>query len=197
MGTHAIEDPPQLDLLGEALKAPQGLRYQVGLLSTEGEKGLLERLRELPFEEFEFQGFTGKRRVVSFGWHYDFNDRVLRPAEEMPAFLVPLREAAADLAGLPASALEQLLLIEYGPGAGIGWHRDKGVFGDVVGVSLLSPCRFRMRRKAGEKWERFSFTAEPRSAYLLRGPARTEWEHSIPHVDALRYSVTFRTLRKA
>jgi alkylated DNA repair dioxygenase AlkB len=86
---------------------------------------------------------------------------------------------------------------EYAAGAAIGWHRDKAVFGDVVGVSLLAPCVFRLRRPAGARWERASLTAEPRSAYLLRGPARTEWEHSIPAVPALRYSVTFRSLRAA
>jgi alkylated DNA repair dioxygenase AlkB len=88
-----------------------------------------------------------------------------------------------------------VLVTEYVPGAAIGWHRDKAVFGDVVGVSLVSACVFRIRRTSGTAWERNSFRLEPRSAYLLRGPARTEWEHSIPAVDSLRYSVTFRTLR--
>jgi alkylated DNA repair dioxygenase AlkB len=98
-------------------------------------------------------------------------------------------------AGIAPDDLPHALVTEYGPGATIGWHRDKGVFGDVIGISLLSPCVFRLRRKVGAKWERYSLTAEPRSAYLLRAASRTEWEHSIPAVDALRYSVTFRTLR--
>jgi alkylated DNA repair dioxygenase AlkB len=90
-----------------------------------------------------------------------------------------------------------VLVTEYGPGAGIGWHRDKSVFGETVGVSLLSPCVLRLRRKAGEKkWERANVQVEPRSAYLLSGAARSEWEHSIPPVEALRYSVTFRSLRE-
>jgi len=59
----------------------------------------------------------------------------------------------------------------------------------------MSPCTFRFRRKVGSRWERASFTAEPRSAYLLNGPSRTQWEHSIPAVDHLRYSITFRNLR--
>jgi len=88
------------------------------------------------------------------------------------------------------------LLTEYKPGASIGWHKDRAVFDDVVGVSLLSPCNFRFRRKNGETWERRSLNVEPRSIYLLRGPSRTEWEHSIPGVDALRYSVTFRSLKE-
>jgi alkylated DNA repair dioxygenase AlkB len=89
-----------------------------------------------------------------------------------------------------------VLVTEYGPGAGIGWHRDKGVFGEIVGLSLLAPCVFRLRRAVGTRWERVNVVAEPRSAYLLSGAARTTWEHSIPAVDALRYSITFRTLRE-
>jgi alkylated DNA repair dioxygenase AlkB len=91
--------------------------------------------------------------------------------------------------------LQQALVTEYHAGAGIGWHRDKAVFGEVVGLSLLSSCRFRLRRKAGSSWERVSLIAEPRSAYLLSGPSRTEWEHSIPPVDTLRYSITLRNFR--
>jgi len=86
-------------------------------------------------------------------------------------------------------------VIEYSPGAGIGWHKDRPVFGDVVGISLLAPARMRFRRKVGAKWQRFNLSAEPRSAYLLTGPARSEWEHSIPAMEELRYSITFRTLR--
>ncbi|HSJ76270.1 MAG TPA: hypothetical protein VK899_08835, partial [Gemmatimonadales bacterium] len=68
--------------------------------------------------------------------------------------------------------------------------------GEVIGISLLSSCRFRFRRKAGPGWERVSLIAEPRSAYLLSGASRTEWEHSIPAVDSLRYSITFRNFRE-
>jgi alkylated DNA repair dioxygenase AlkB len=186
----------QIAFFGRALELPEGFRYQADILSSEDEQLLLDHMRQLPFKEFQFQGFVGKRRVVSYGWQYDFNERALRQAEDIPAFLLPLREAAADFAGIAPEQLAQVLLIEYDAGASIGWHRDKKMFGDVIGISLLSACRFRFRRKAGSTWERASLVAEPRSAYLLRGPSRTEWEHSIPAVDALRYSITFRTLRQ-
>ena len=88
-------------------------------------------------------------------------------------------------------------MTEYDAGAGIGWHRDKAVFGEVVGISLLSPCRFRLRRKIGTTWERVSLTVARRSGYLLSGPSRTKWEHSIPEVAELRYSITFRNFRPA
>ena len=176
-------------------RLPEGFRYEEDVLSPEEERALLDRFRELPFKEFEFHGYLGKRRTVSYGWHYDFEASALRKADDMPDFLRELRERAARFAELPPAELQHVLVIEYGEGAGIGWHRDKAMFGDVVGLSLLSPCLFRLRRKAGARWERVSLNAQPRSAYLLRGPSRTEWEHSIPPVDALRYSVTFRNLR--
>jgi alkylated DNA repair dioxygenase AlkB len=118
-------------------------------------------------------------------------------AFHQPAFLLPLRERAARFANLEASDLQHVLLTEYAPGAGIGWHKDKPMFAEVVGISLGSPCAFRFRRKSGRTWERASVVAEPRSAYLLRGPSRTEWEHSIPALDRLRYSITFRNFRSA
>ena len=185
----------QLGLFGGAAEAPEGFRYQPDLLSGPEEAALLEQICPLPFREFEFiQGYQGKRRVVSFGWRYDFQERELRKADDMPAFLAPLRRRAAAFAGLSPDDLQHALVTEYSEGAGIGWHRDKPMFGDVVGISLLAPCTFRLRRKAGGKWQRYSLRAEPRSAYLLRGPSRTEWEHSIPGVEQLRYSVTFRNL---
>jgi alkylated DNA repair dioxygenase AlkB len=186
----------QLSIFAEDPRLPEGFRYSPDVLSAAQEVKLLEAVRSLPFREFEFHGYTGKRRVVSFGWHYDFGARQLRKADDIPSFLVDVREVAARFAGMPPSQLQHVLVTEYGPGAGIGWHRDKDVFGEVVGLSLLSPCVFRLRRRRGEEWERVNLTAAPRSAYLLSGPARSEWEHSIPSVESLRYSVTWRNLRE-
>jgi alkylated DNA repair dioxygenase AlkB len=184
----------QPDLFNDSRGLPAGFRYQPELISPAEERDLIAHFADLPFKEFQFHGFTGKRRVVSFGWRYDFNGGGLQQTAEIPPFLTPLRARAAAFAGLDPAALQHVLLTEYRPGAAIGWHKDRSVFGDVVGISLLSPCNFRLRRKVANRWERASITAEPRSAYLLRGPSRTEWEHSIPAVDTLRYSVTFRSM---
>jgi alkylated DNA repair dioxygenase AlkB len=182
-----------LDLFGDNA-LPDCFRYQHDFLSREEEQSLLQQIVPLPFREFEFQGFTGKRRIVSFGWRYDFNGGGLTKAVDMPEFLLAIRARAETFAAVPGGALQQVLITEYTPGAAIGWHKDRSVFGDVVGISLRSACKFRLRRKTGNRWERRNLTAEPRSVYLLRGPSRTEWEHSIPGVDSLRYSITFRNV---
>ena len=174
---------------------PRGLLYRPGFLSENDERDLKKRIAALPLKPFEFQGFFGKRRTHSFGMHYGFDGSGLGGAEAMPSWLLELRERAAAFAGIEAAAMRHALLIEYAPGAGIGWHRDRPEFGDVIGISLLAPARLRFRRKVGTKWERAALIAEPRSAYLLRGPARTEWEHSIPPMATLRYSITLRTLK--
>lgn len=208
-------------------KLPEGMRYRSQLITSAEEEILIARVSDLPFKEFEFHGFKGRRRTVSFGWQYEFSGRGrLRKANDIPAFFLPLRVAAAEFAEIEPASLQHVLVVEYGPGAGIGWHRDKPVFGEVVGVSLLAPCVLRFRRKlsnekdegrvrevktddserfeggkmlsmsATAKWKRVNLLAEPRSAYHLTGPARSEWQHSILRVDELRYSITFRNLRE-
>lgn len=190
-----------------AAELMRGFRYTRELISKEEEKQLLLHIADLPFEHFKFHGYEGKRRTVSFGWQYEFSGAgKLREAGEIPKFILPLRACAASFARLPPESLEHVLVIEYSPGAGIGWHRDRPVFGDVIGVSLLAPCVLRFRREFGThregvsqkpkrlKWERVKVTAEPRSAYFLSREARTEWQHSILRVNELRYSVTFRTM---
>ena len=185
-------------------ESPDGFKYVSNLITKAHEHRLVSNISSLPFREFEFHGYLGKRRVVSFGWRYDYSrGGKLETAPPIPNFLLEVRDLAASFAQVEPESFEHVLVTEYSAGAGIGWHRDKAVFGDVVGVSLLTPCILRFRRKlnakdkAGKtKWERVSVDVEPRSAYLLRGPARSEWEHSISHVDELRYAITFRILRQ-
>ena len=88
------------DLFG-ADHLPEGFRYEASLLDEAGEQSLLAQMRELPFRDFEFYGFVGKRRVVSFGWRYDFNGGGLSKTEDMPSFLLPVREQAATFAKFP------------------------------------------------------------------------------------------------
>lgn len=172
---------------------PPGFAYWPDVFTAAEEASWLRAIEALPFKPFEFHGYFGKRRIVSFGWHYDYAGRRLRESEPMPAFLLPLRERAAAVAGLAADSLQQALVTEYEAGVTIGWHRDKPMFEDVVALSLRSPCRLRLRRRRSSGWERWAAEIAPRSLYRLSGPARHDWEHSIPPLGALRYSVTFRT----
>jgi alkylated DNA repair dioxygenase AlkB len=186
----------QPDLFGAPAPAlPEGFVYRPAFVSPAEEAEIVGRLEPLPFAAFQFHGFEGNRRVVSFGWRYDFNEGGLKRAEPFPGWLAELAARAAGFAGLGPEAFVHALVTEYAPGAGIGWHRDRPQFEDVVGLSFLSPCRFRFRLRDGQGWRRAAFTAEPRSAYLLHGPARRQWEHSIPPLQTLRYSITFRSFR--
>jgi alkylated DNA repair dioxygenase AlkB len=182
---------------------PEGFHYQPEVLEQSEEADLVRVIGKLPFREFDFHGYLGKRRVVSFGWQYDYSGQKLRKADGIPEFLIHIREIAAAFADVEPDYLQQILVTEYVPGAGIGWHRDKAVFGDVVGISLLAPCLLRFRRRLTKpgseqkrftQWERANIPVERRSAYSLTGPARSSWEHSILRVDSLRYAITFRNV---
>jgi alkylated DNA repair dioxygenase AlkB len=186
----------QPDLLGAPGRMPEGFRYLGDVLSAEEEDWLVRELEALPFAPFDFHGYEANRRVVGFGFRYDYSRREVVAAPPVPSFLEPLRLKIGEAFDRPAGTFEQVLINEYRPGAGIGWHRDKPQFAEVVGVSLLAPCNFRLRRKSGKSWDRFSLTVEPRSAYLMTGPSRTVWEHSIPPLDRHRYSITFRTFAR-
>jgi alkylated DNA repair dioxygenase AlkB len=187
----------QLQLFDAPPVLPEGMRYRVGLIGADEEKRLAAFIETLPLKPFEFAGgFRGNRRVVSFGSRYDYQTQHLTEAAPMPEALLGLRKKAAWFAGRPEETFQQALVTEYAPGAGIGWHKDKPMYGDIVGVSLLALCTFRLRRKSGTGWERASFTAEPRSAYMLSGQSRSVWEHSIPPLDRLRYSITFRNFAR-
>lgn len=187
----------QSDLFGQASALPDGFRYQPELVDDAEAATIMPSISALPFKEFQFHGFLGKRRVVSFGWRYDFTGGGLTKTEDMPAFLLDIREKAAAFAGIRPSHLQHVLVTEYGPGAAIGWHKDRSVFGDVVGISLGAACTFRFRRRRMTGWDRANKELEPRSIYLLRGSSRSDWEHSIPPVDSLRYSLTFRNVLDA
>jgi alkylated DNA repair dioxygenase AlkB len=174
---------------------PEGLKYAPDALNGFEEAELIGHFDRLNFKHFEYRGFVAARRAVSFGWRCDFNGGGFQRAEAIPDFLLSARERAAAHAAVEAEALEQISVIEYPPGAGIGWHRDRPQFGKVVGISLAASCRMRFRHQIeGGGWTRAAIELAPRSIYLLEGPARKRWQHSIPALTALRYSITLRTL---
>lgn len=181
-----------LDLFNEPLIA--GFDYRDDFITAVEERDLLEHLVGLDLAAFRFHGWVGNRKTRSFGWRYDFDDASFRPADPLPDWLLPLRDKAAAFAEVAPDDFAHVLLARYDPGAGIGWHRDRDVFDQVAGVSLCSPAKLRFRQRTPSGFERASLELAPRSAYLLSGEVRHQWEHSIAPGAQLRFSVTFRTL---
>ena len=180
------------DLFAEPLMA--GLEYRGDFISAPEHDELVERLGELDLAPFRFHGWLGNRKTKTFGWRYDFDDATFTPAEPIPQWLHPVRARAAAFAGLAPEQFAHVLLARYDPGAGIGWHRDRPQFEQVVGISLGAPATMRFRQRVASGFRRANVHLEPGSAYLLSGEARWEWEHSIVPADVLRFSITFRSL---
>jgi len=142
-------------------------------------------------------GVAARRSARHYGLSYNYAYREpIAEAEALPTWLEPLRRRCADLAGVQPEALVEALVQRYPEGATIGWHRDAPAFGRIVGVSLASSARMRFRRGSKGNWRRCELELPPRSAYVLTGEARTSWQHSLPPTSLLRYSITFRTLRR-
>ena len=158
------------------------------------EQALIAAIDGVELSPFRFQGWLGKRLTAASGWSYDFDTGRFAPAGAIPDWLQPLRQTAARLTGLPVDDLVQALLIRYDPGAGIGWHHDRPVFGHIVGVSLGAPATMRFRRRQPDGFDRVAVDLPPRSIYHMTGEVRHAWEHSIAPMDEARWSVTFRTL---
>ncbi|HWB50559.1 MAG TPA: alpha-ketoglutarate-dependent dioxygenase AlkB [Stellaceae bacterium] len=171
-----------------------GLALAAAIVPPAEERALIAAIEASPLAPFHYHQWEGKRLTASYGWRYDFDGGGLSPAAPIPDWLLPLRERAARVAGLNPVDLAQSLLIRYGPGAGIGWHRDRPVFGHVLGVSLGAPAVMRFRRRRPGGFDRVAVPLAPRSLYHLSGAARHDWEHSIAPIDATRWSVTFRSL---
>ena len=174
---------------------PEGFLYRDELLTEAEESELLRTFRGLDFAAYDYHGYLAKRRVVRYGVNYDINTHeTSETAQPVPEFLLSVRERAAEFAGVPADALVQAMVSEYSLGTPIGWHRDAPQFGTIIGISLGSACRMRLKPYQS-KGKILSLGLEPRSIYVMRGAARSEWQHSIPAVEEMRYSITFRTLR--
>ena len=185
----------QLALFDDDKAGPQGLRYTPDFVSPATEQELIAHIKELPLQPFQFGAFEGNRRVKSFGFRYDYTAQRMLEADPIPGWLHGIAHKVETFSDLTDGSICQVLCTDYEVGVGIGWHRDKPHFDKVFGLSLGSPCKFRFRRRAGDKWEGFTLEAAPRSLYLMDGEARQSWEHSIPGVEARRYSITFRTMR--
>ena len=176
---------------------PPGLIFLPDFLTISEENDLLALIRDMDFRTLQMHGVTAKRRIRQFGWHYRFESYQLTPADPIPANFADIAARSAALAGIDPSEWAEALVTEYSAGSGIGWHRDAPPFGIVAGISLQGACRMRFRTGTGPTGISRSIELPPRSIYLLTGEVRTKWQHTIPPTRELRYSISFRTLRKA
>jgi DNA oxidative demethylase len=177
-------------------EVPVGLRYEPSFLDSDDQARVMAELRALQYGEVRMHGQVARRVVRHWGVGYDFDTRQLRPGDPIPAWLAPVRISAAALMDVAVDELAEALATYYPPGAAIGWHRDAPAFGTVTGLSFGSACLMRFQLGKGEERRVHEQVLEPGSAYVLAGPARTRWEHSIPAVKEARWSVTFRTIRR-
>jgi alkylated DNA repair protein (DNA oxidative demethylase) len=159
------------------------------------EAQLIRQIDACPLEPFRFGQWRGKRLTCNFGSSYDYARGSVEPAPPLPDWLVDLRAEVIPQLGRDPAQFVQALVIRYDSGAGIGWHRDRPQYGEVVGLSLGAPAVMRLRQRREGGFARCNFDLGPRAAYLLAGEARAQWEHSIVPMEATRWSVTFRTLR--
>lgn len=183
--------------LFEAAAAPlvPGLTLVEEAVSPAAEAELAAHIDSAPLAPFQFGQWEGKRLTYHYGRAYDFSRHRLDEAPPLPEWLLDLREGLGPLLWFDPQALQAALLIRYDPDAGIGWHRDRPQYGEVLGLSLSAACTLRLRRRTDAGFERRSLLLPPRSAYRLGGEVRWEWEHSIAPQDVTRRSITFRTLR--
>jgi alkylated DNA repair protein (DNA oxidative demethylase) len=176
---------------------PEGLVLREHFLSRDEERAVLDELERLEFHEIRMHDVVARRTARHFGMDYDYERRAhVEGAEPLPDWLAKLRDRCSDFAGVEPEELVEALVQRYPEGAPIGWHRDAPSFGIVVGVSLGAPSRMRFRRGKTGDWTTYDVELPARSAYVLAGAARWTWQHSIPPVKELRYSVTFRSLRR-
>ena len=179
---------------------PEGFAYYPRFLSEEEEDELLQLISGIELHTFIFQGFPAKRKVKSFGFNYSFDSRKLSKGKEIPQAFLPVIERVALTTGIPPEDFRELLITEYVEGSVINWHRDAPPFGIIAGISLLSGCRFRFRPAEKARQSRkaiINYPVQRRSLYVIKGSARTDWQHSIAPVTQKRYSITLRTLNPA
>jgi alkylated DNA repair dioxygenase AlkB len=146
---------------------------------------------------FLFQGFEAKRKVASFGYDWSFEKRILSKGKDIPSVFDSLINKVAMYLNIDRNQFAELLVTEYPIGSVINWHRDAPPFDIIAGISLASDCTFKLRPHDKSKQGRGSVISLPvrrRSLYLMQGPARSEWQHSITPVREIRYSITLRTL---
>jgi alkylated DNA repair dioxygenase AlkB len=217
---HAVRHAQQAKLFDVEKRLPNGLVYRPDFLTPEEEELILINIENLQLrtayyqpDELKTEKYKSKRRHLGFGWGYDSEREEFVKGEPLPRFLEPVKKRIAKWLGISHRRVVEALINEYTPGSAIGWHRDRERFEHIVGISLAGWARMKFRplpkpegsgnillrlsacNYAPENISQpLSLELEPRSAYIMQQDVRWRWQHSVAPVEALRYSITFRTL---
>lgn len=180
---------------------PAGFSFWPDFISLAEERELKEAISKIEFSEIEMHGVVARRRAAHFGLRYSYASKKISEGPPIPDFLLPARARFAEKLGIAPEGFPQALINEYTAGSAIGWHIDGPVYEIIAGFSIVGDCTFKLRplaenkKESDEKQKGISFLQPARSAYVMSGDVRWHWQHSIPPTKALRYSVTFRTLK--
>ena len=123
------------------------------------------------------------RKILRYGVS-KYNNNLI--SLEVPQYLLDLSDKLTELGILKFVPKDYTINI-YKPNDFIDYHIDLGD-DDTLILSILTPINFNLRK--GD--ETVSFEFPQRSALLLTGEYRTDWEHSIERVTDRRISVVFR-----
>lgn len=184
----------------EAYGGPPGLHFLPDFLSAAEAAQWLARIGELTLVEATYKDYAARRRVASFGGTFNDHALELRAGPDIPSAFGPLLARVAAHLGAPPDAFAHLLVAEYRPGTPLGWHRDVPDFESIVGLSLAGTATMRFRpypHPAHERRPVLQLQLPPRSLYVIEGPARWHWQHSVAPTPEQRFSITLRTRRGA
>ena len=173
-----------------------GLHYVPDYLDPAEHDALLGAVSAVEWHE------AGGRRIQFYGHWYEYARGGVYRVGPLPPWGQALAVRLHDDRLMPYVA-DQLIVTEYQPGDGIRPHIDAPIFADViVGVALGSTCVMQFSRQEHPTED---VLLEPRSAVVLSGEARHQWQHAIPPRTAddwrgrrlrrsRRVSLTFRKM---
>ena len=193
-------------------EAPEGFLLEHNAITSHAWSLLEKWLTD--YDKWEEHSVNQHRPVAQFGGcNYDYHKDVVDTKTGTPPIpeiferllLDPVREILPDI------CFTQCIINDYREASTIiPWHKDDAAFGDTILVYTFldgRPLHLRCKKPDDDattpihdaRESTLTYSAYPRhcSRYILRGPARENWEHSVPGGKGRRVSFTFRTLRNA
>src|SRR4051812_11145016 len=103
---------------------PNGLVYRPDFLTPGEEEIMIAYLENLPLEHPIYDEHEANRRIMSYGWGFNYRSQRLIPGPPLPRFLHGLQRKIAKWLNISTKRVAEALVTEYTPGCAIGWHVD-------------------------------------------------------------------------